>query len=126
VRRGCHLIKGDAGPLGTGQMKSRLRYFIALLIAGLFFVGTGCSFNGRSECHPEKPTALTLDQSFAIALKTFQRDTQAVLEIQVIMIKRNMESRCWTFSFDAQPSGPGSEYNVFVFDDGTTKVLPGM
>lgn len=107
-------------------MTIRLRIFIALLIVGLFFVGTGCSFNGRSECHEAKPKALALDQAFVVALNTFQRETHADLEIQVITINRNVESKCWTFSFDAQPSGPGSEYSVFVFDDGTAKVLPGM
>jgi hypothetical protein len=108
-------------------MTNRLQYLLALLSVGLVFIGTGCClFNGHGECPEAKRVTLPLDQAFAVALKTFQRETHADLEKQVITIKRNIESKRWTFSFDKQPSGPGSEYTVFVFDDGTTKVLPGM
>jgi Zn-dependent metalloprotease len=110
-------------------MKNRLQYLLVLLSVGLglVFVGTGCcSFNGRRECPVAEQATLPVDQAFTIALKTFQRETHADLEKQVITIKRNNKSKHWMFSFDVQPSGPGSEYTVFVFDDGTTKVLPGM
>ena len=108
-------------------MKSRLQHLLVLLSVGLVFVGTGCcSFNGRSECPVTEQMTLPVDQAFTIALKTFQRETHADLEKQVITIKRNIKSKHWMVSFDVQPSGPGSEYTVFVFDDGTTKVLPGM
>jgi hypothetical protein len=108
-------------------VKNRLQYLLVLLNAGLVFVGTGCcSFNGHSESSVVKRAILPLDQAFTIALKTYRRETHVDLEKQVVTIKRNTKSKHWMFSFDKQPSGPGSEYTVFVFDDGTTKVLPGM
>ena len=108
-------------------MKNRRLQFFVLLCIGLVLVVTSCcSLNVRDECPTAGSTSLTLEQAFVIALKKFQSDAHADLEKQIITITRNIQSKHWTFSFDVEAAGPGTEYSVFVFDDGTAKVLPGM